>query len=50
MNHVIGNNIIIKSRNKLNSDTVKKLILLKSWKVKDIKELKELNKEEDEEE
>ena len=44
------NNIITKSRNKLHSDTVKKLILLESWKVKDIKELKELNKEEDEEE
>ena len=42
--------VITKSQNKLNSDTVKRLILLKSWKVKNIKELEELNKEEDEEE
>ncbi len=35
----IGNNIITKSRNRLNTDTVKQLILLKSWKINNIEEL-----------
>jgi len=36
----ISNFIISKSRNRLDSETIKKLILLKSWKIKDFMELK----------
>ena len=35
----VSNNIITKPRNRLLPDTVKKLILLKSWKVKELTEL-----------
>ena len=43
----INNNIIIKCRNKLNFETIKQLILLKSWKIKDIKDLEKLLYEEE---
>ena len=49
----IGSNIITKSRNRLSSTTAKQLILLKSWKIKDLKELekeREVEEEEDIEE
>ena len=35
----ISGNIITKSRNNLNPETVKQLTLLKSWKLKIIKEI-----------
>ena len=35
----ISGNIITKSRNNLNPETVKQLTLLKSWKLKTIKEI-----------
>jgi len=37
----IGGNIITKSRNRLSPETVKKLVLLKSWSIKEMMELKE---------
>jgi len=37
----IGGNIIIKSRNRLSLETVKKSVLLKSWSIKEMKELEE---------
>jgi len=37
----IGGNIITKSRNRLSSKTLKKSILLKSWSIKEMKELEE---------
>jgi len=37
----IGGNIIIKSRNKVSSETVEKSVLLKSKSIKEIKEWKE---------
>ena len=46
----ISNNIITKSRNRLSPDIVRKVILLKSWKIKNTSELKDLLKEEEEEE
>jgi hypothetical protein len=46
----IGNNIITKSRNRLKSETVKQLVLLKSWKIKDLKELEIVKENEKENE
>ena len=37
----IGSNIISKSRNRLEPETVKRIVLLKSWKIKALKELKD---------
>jgi len=37
----ISGNIITKSCNRLSPETVKKSVLLKSWSIKDIKELEE---------
>ena len=37
----IGSNIISKSRNRLEPETVKRIVLLKSWKIKDLKELED---------
>jgi len=37
----IGGNIITKSRNRLSPETVKKLVLLKSWSIKEMMELEE---------
>jgi len=37
----IGGNIITKSRNRLSPETVKKSVLLKSWSIKEMKELEE---------
>jgi hypothetical protein len=51
----IGNNVITKSRNRLDPKTVKRTVLLKSWKIKELKELEDnfrnftLLKEEEEE-
>ena len=36
-----GSNVITKSRNRLEPDTVKRIILLKSWKIKSLKELED---------
>ena len=36
---LISNNIITKSRNRLSPEIVRMIILLKSWKIKDIGEL-----------
>jgi hypothetical protein len=41
----ITRNIITKNRNKLSPETVKELVLLKSWKIKDLNELKVKNTE-----
>jgi len=49
----ISSNVITKSRNKLDPDTVKQTVLLKSWKIKELKELEENfrnNNDEEEEE
>ena len=35
----ISGNIIIKNRNRLEPNTVKRIVLLKSWKIKSLKEL-----------
>ena len=35
----ISSNIITKSRNRLEPDTVRQIVLLKSWKIKSLKEL-----------
>jgi len=37
----IGGSIITKSRNRLSPETVKKSVLLKSWSIKEMKELEE---------
>ena len=37
----ISGNIITKSRHRLSSETLKKSILLKSWSIKEMKELEE---------
>jgi len=37
----IGGNIITKSHNRLSPETVKKSVLLKSWSIKEMKELEE---------
>ena len=37
----IGSNVITKSRNRLEPDTVKRIVLLKSWKIKSLKELED---------
>jgi hypothetical protein len=37
----ISNNVIIKSRNRLDLKTVKRTVLLKSWKIKELKELED---------
>jgi len=37
----IGGNIITKSCNRLSPETVKKSVLLKSWSIKEMKELEE---------
>jgi len=37
----ISSNIITKSRNRLEPDTVKRIVLLKSWKIKALKELED---------
>ena len=37
----IGSNIISKSRNRLEPETVKRIVLLKSWKIKALKELED---------
>ena len=37
----ISSNIITKSRNRLEPDTVKQIVLLKSWKIKSLKELED---------
>ena len=37
----IGSNIITKSRNRLEPGTVKQIVLLKSWKIKSLKELED---------
>jgi hypothetical protein len=44
----ISNDIITKKRNRLNAETIKQLVLLKSWKIKDIDELEKLYSEENE--
>ena len=47
----VSNNIIIKPRNRLNLETVRMLLLLKSWKIKNLSELeKELGLEDIEKE
>jgi len=49
----ISSNVITKSRNKLDPDTVKQTVFLKSWKIKKLKELEENfrnNNDEEEEE
>ncbi|KAF3802655.1 hypothetical protein GCG54_00013889, partial [Colletotrichum gloeosporioides] len=49
----ITSNIVTKNRNKLSPQTIAELILLKYWKIKDLKELEEIfsdNLEEEEEE
>jgi hAT family protein len=37
----IGSNIISKSRNRLEPETVKQIVLLRSWKIKALKELED---------
>jgi len=37
----IGGNIVTESRNRLDLETVKKTVLLKSWKIKELKELED---------
>jgi len=37
----ISGNIIIKNRNRLEPDTVKRIVLLKSWKIKSLKKLED---------
>jgi hypothetical protein len=37
----IGSNIISKSRNRLEPETVKMIVLLRSWKIKALKELED---------
>ena len=37
----ISSNIITKSRNRLEPDTVRQIVLLKSWKIKSLKELED---------
>ena len=37
----IGENIVTESRNRLDPKTVKKTVLLKSWKIKELKELED---------
>jgi len=37
----IGSNVITKNRNQLDVNTVKQTVLLKSWKIKELKELEE---------
>jgi len=37
----IGGNIVTESRNRLDPETVKKTVLLKSWKIKELKELED---------
>ena len=37
----ISSNIITKSRNRLEPETVRQIVLLKSWKLKDLKELED---------
>jgi len=37
----IRGNIVTKSRNRLDPETVKKTVLLKSWKIKELKELED---------
>ena len=37
----ISSNIITKSRNRLEPDTVGQIVLLKSWKIKSLKELED---------
>jgi len=37
----IGGNIVTESRNRLDPKTVKKTVLLKSWKIKELKELED---------
>ena len=34
----IGSNVITKSRNRLEPDTVKRIVLLKSWKIKELED------------
>ncbi|KAL2757507.1 hypothetical protein ACRALDRAFT_1028469, partial [Sodiomyces alcalophilus JCM 7366] len=46
----VTSNIISKNRINLYPNTVKEIILLKNWKIKDLKELELLYKEEDIEE
>jgi hypothetical protein len=35
----IRSNVVIKGRNRLDPETVKQIVLLKSWKIKELKEL-----------
>jgi len=37
----IGGNIVTESRNRLDPKTIKKTLLLKSWKIKELKELED---------
>ena len=37
----ISSNIITKSQNRLEPDTVRQIVLLKSWKIKSLKELED---------
>jgi len=37
----IGSNIISKSRNRLEPETIKKILLLRSWKIKALKKLED---------
>jgi hypothetical protein len=37
----ISSNIITKSRNRLDPETVKRTVLLKSWRIKELKELED---------
>jgi len=37
----IGGNIVTESRNRLDPKTIKKTVLLKSWKIKKLKELED---------
>ena len=37
----IGGNIVTESRNRLDLKTIKKTVLLKSWKIKELKELED---------
>ena len=37
----IGGNIVTESRNRLDPKTIKKTVLLKSWKIKELKELED---------
>jgi len=37
----IGGNIVTESQNRLDPKTIKKTVLLKSWKIKELKELED---------